>query len=172
MKSTILLFLPLITLALANPVAPSENNGRLVARDRTCTLARGVSSQGCDSNMWDGKRVKTINPGEKFDIRCGASGREIKDGIDTGIPATLWLQIPGWGCWVHSTWVPWDCYSKSYYLSQSIYMLTLWLRGHWIVLIRLSLAFIVDCFLSRILNTFFVYNLNLKYSCMYPESND
>jgi len=172
MKSTSFYFVLFIALALANQVVPSENNGRLVARDKTCTLGREFRPQGCDSNEQNGNRARTINPGENFDIRCGASGREIKDGTDTGTPATLWLQIPGWGCWVHSTWVPWECYSKSYYLSQSIYMLTLWLRGYWIVLIRLSLAFIVDCFLSRILNTFFVYNLNLKYSCVYPESND
>ncbi|KAF2195080.1 hypothetical protein K469DRAFT_545250 [Zopfia rhizophila CBS 207.26] len=102
-----LVLFPFATLSspISSPNPLAEAASTLEARDKYCNLHPDVTGpQGCDEDRWNGKRVRTVNLGERFGVRCWSTGKNINGN-------TKWDYVPGWNCWISARWTNSGCES-------------------------------------------------------------
>jgi len=109
MKFTSMIPAVFVTAILATPLTSRDGltseSARLDTRagqaDKLCTL-KTTASQGCDTDPYSEKRVRTVNSGDSFGVRCTSQARDV--GGNKG-----WDYVPGWDCWISAAWTSQFC---------------------------------------------------------------
>ncbi|KAF2240582.1 hypothetical protein BU26DRAFT_556678 [Trematosphaeria pertusa] len=97
----------LLPLALANPMTTpnpvAHSLQHLEARDKYCWFHPNVNGpQGCDSDQFNGNRVRTVYYTDNFGVRCSSTGKNVNGN-------TKWYYVPGWSCWISDYWTNASC---------------------------------------------------------------
>jgi hypothetical protein len=113
LTASLITLLPLAVVAtpITSPNPSTEAITNLLPRaDARCYLnsdAIRTQPQGCDTSPTSGVRVRGVTGGDRFGVRCTASGRSINGN-------NKWDWVPGWGCYIWSGWTQIGCESKCY----------------------------------------------------------